>query len=403
MFASQETEIPSNVPDALVRDFDMYGRLSCDGDYASWFSRINELGYPDIFWTPANGGHWVVTRGKMLREVLSNAELFSSRILIVPKERMLSPAPVPITLDPPDHSKYRVILNPYFSPKAVGPMGDKAAELTHALIDGFEQSGQCEFMGQLAYHLPIAIFMEMAGLPAHDREMLLALVEEMIRPTNVESNEAGAALSAYAREAVRQRRLNPGDDLLSKLSQDKVNGELLSEDELTGLTMLLFLGGLDTVAAVLGFTMNYLARSPQKRRELMEKPERIPKMVDELLRRFPVSTLARIVARDEEFNGVQLREGDMVVVPTMAHCMDASEFANPTEVDFDRPQGFHGAFGDGPHRCLGSMLARVELNAFLRVWLTRLPDFRVKPGAQLTVDRGNVSALHDLPLEWDLK
>src|ERR1700712_3436171 len=98
MFASQETEVPSNVPDALVRDFDMYGRLSCDGDYASWFSRINELGYPDIFWTPANGGHWVVTRGKMLREVLSNAELFSSRILIVPRERMLSPAPVPITL-----------------------------------------------------------------------------------------------------------------------------------------------------------------------------------------------------------------------------------------------------------------------------------------------------------------
>ncbi len=403
MFSSHVSETPSNVPEHLVRDFNMYDRMKGDGDYQGWFAGIHEQGFPDIFWTSANGGHWVVTRGQMLNDVLTNPELFSSRILIVPKERMLSPAPVPITLDPPDHGKYRVILNPYFSPKAVGPLGDKAADLTNSLIDGFLQSGQCEFMSQVAYHLPIAIFMEMAGLPAYDREKLLVLVEEMIRPTNVDSTDAGAGLSAYARDIVRQRRANPGEDLISKLAQDKVDGQVLNEDELTGLTMLLFLGGLDTVAAVLGFTVNYLARNPQKRRELIEDPERIPKAVEELLRRFPVSTLARIVARDEEFHGVQLKEGDMVVVPTMAHGLDEREFDDPTAVDFDRRVRFQGAFGNGPHRCLGSMLARVELQAFLRVWLERIPDFRVKPGVELTVDRGNVSALHDLPLEWDLK
>ncbi|HXR02732.1 MAG TPA: cytochrome P450 [Pseudomonas sp.] len=402
MLSSTVSQIPANVPGHLVRDFNMYDRMKGDGDYQGWFAGIHEQGYPDLFWSPANGGHWVVTRGHMLNDVLTNPELFSSRVLIVPVDRMLSPAPVPITLDPPDHGKYRVILNPYFSPKAVGPLGDKAADLTNKLIDSFLTSGKCEFMHQVAYQLPIAIFMEMAGLPTNDREKLLALVEEMIRPTNVDSTAAGAGLSDYARDVVRQRRANPGDDLISKLAQDKVDGAVLTEDELTGLTMLLFLGGLDTVAAVLGFTVNYLARHPQKRRELIQNPERIPKAVEELLRRFPVSTLARIVARDEEFHGVQLREGDMVVVPTMAHGLDSKEFEDPTAVDFDRSVRFQGAFGNGAHRCLGSMLARVELQAFLRVWLARIPDFRVKPGVELTVDRGNVSALHDLPLEWDL-
>ena len=401
MLTSQVADTPANVPEHLVRDFDMYQRMQGEGDYQGWFAGIHDQGYPEIFWTPANGGHWVVTRGQMLNDVLTNPEVFSSRVLIVPKERMLSPSPVPITLDPPEHGKYRVILNPYFSPRAVGPLGDKAAELTNTLIDGFLDKGECEFMGQVAYHLPIAIFMEMAGLPSEDRETLLALVEEMIRPTNVDSTDAGAGLSAYARKVVQDRRANPGEDLISKLAQDKVDGQLLTEDELTGLTMLLFLGGLDTVAAVLGFTMNYLARNPQKRSELIADPERIPKAVEELLRRFPVSTLARIVARDEEFHGVQLKEGDMVVVPTMAHGLDAKEFEAPTNVDFDRKVRFQGAFGNGPHRCLGSMLARVELHAFLRVWLSRIPDFRVKPGVELTVDCGNVSALHALPLEWD--
>lgn len=403
MFSSQVADTPSHVPEHLVRDFDMYARVTGDGDYQRWFADLHGQGYPDMFWSPANGGHWVVTRGQMLNDVLTTPEVFSSRILIVPVDRMLSPAPVPITLDPPEHGKYRVILNPYFSPKAVGPLGDKAAELTASLMDGFEKTGECEFMSQVAYHLPIAIFMEMAGLPSGDRETLLALVEEMIRPTDVNSTDAGAGLSEYARNIVRERRANPGDDLISKLCQDQVDGEVLSEDQLTGLTMLLFLGGLDTVAAVLGFTMNYLARNPQKRRELIEDPERIPKAVEELMRRFPVSTLARIVARDEEFHGVQLKEGDMVVVPTMIHGLDDREFEDPTAVDFDRRIRFQGAFGNGPHRCLGSMLARVELQAFLRTWLARIPDFRVKPGVELTVDRGNVSALHALPLEWDIK
>ncbi|MFA5494777.1 MAG: cytochrome P450, partial [Porticoccaceae bacterium] len=207
----------------------------------------------------------------------------------------------------------------------------------------------------------------------------------------------------YARDTVRQRRGNPGGDLLSRLCQAEVDGEKLTEDQLTGMTILLLLGGLDTVAAVLGFTMNYLARHPQTRGELVARPELIPKAVEEMLRRFPVSSLGRIVTRDTEFHGVPLRKDDMIITPTMSHGMDDREFADPTDVDFARKVVFHGTFGNGPHRCLGSMLARVELRAFLQEWLARIPDFRVRADAELVVDTGMVVALHSLPLEWDTK
>lgn len=401
MTTHHPTPIPAHVPPDLVRHYDIYERLHGDGDFQGWFASLHDKGYPDLFWTTANGGHWVVTRGAILNDVLTTPELFSSRVQIVPRERSMETPPFPISLDPPEHTKYRAVLNGAFSPRVVTPLGEEAGVLTHQLIEGFIARGECEFMGEVSRILPITIFMRMVGIPFSHRDKLLALVDEMIRPVEVDAHAAGQGLEAYARDTVRQRRANPGDDLLSRLCQTKVDDALLNEDQLTGMTVLLLLGGLDTVASVLGFTMNQLARQPEKRRELVQNPELIPKAVEELLRRFPVSSLGRIVTRDTEFYGVQLKKDDMVITPTMAHGMDEREFENPVDVDFGRKVLFHGSFGNGAHRCLGSMLARVELRAFLQAWLPRIPDFRIKPGAELVVDTGMVVALHSLPLEWD--
>lgn len=402
MSTLQASTLPSHVPPEMVRHYDIYERLKGDGDFQGWFASLHDKGYPDLFWTTANGGHWVVASGAMLNDVLTNPEIFSSRVGIVPVERQMATPPFPISLDPPDHTKYRAVLNGAFSPRVVTPLGEQAGVLTRQLIDGFYARGGCEFMEDVSRILPISIFMRMVGVPDTDRQMLLELVDEMIRPTQVDSNAANLGLTEYARRTVRERRANPGDDLLSRLCQAEVDGEKLSEDQLTGMTILLLLGGLDTVASVLGFTMNYLARHPDRRRELTANPELIPKAVEELLRRFPVSSLGRIVTRDTEFHGVQLKKDDMVITPTMSHGMDAREFVNPTEVDFNRKVVFHGTFGNGPHRCLGSMLARVELRAFLQEWLARIPDFRIVQGSELVVDTGMVVALHRLPLVWDV-
>ena len=403
MSALQALPLPSHVPRDLVRHYDIYERLAGDGDFQGWFAGLHHKGYPDLFWTTANGGHWVVTRGTILNDVLTNPGLFSSRVGIVPVERQMATPPFPISLDPPEHTRYRAVLNGAFSPRVVTPLGEEAGALTRQLIDGFHHKGGCEFMGEVSRILPISIFMRMVGIPDNHRELLLELVDEMIRPTKVDDDAANRGLTDYARDTVRQRRGNPGGDLLSRLCQAEVDGEKLTEDQLTGMTILLLLGGLDTVAAVLGFTMNYLARHPQTRGELVARPELIPKAVEEMLRRFPVSSLGRIVTRDTEFHGVPLRKDDMIITPTMSHGMDDREFADPTDVDFARKVVFHGTFGNGPHRCLGSMLARVELRAFLQEWLARIPDFRVRADAELVVDTGMVVALHSLPLEWDPK
>jgi cytochrome P450 len=394
--------IPAHVAADNVFHYDIYERIHNDGDFQGWFAGLHEAGYPDFFWTMANEGHWVVAGGDVLNDVLTNPDLFSSSSGGVPKSRNLETAPFPISLDPPEHTKYRAVLTGTFSPKAVIPLGEKAGRLTNQLLDGFIDRGHCEFMTEVSRKLPIAIFMDMVGLPSKDTSMLLELVDEMIRPTQVDKNDASEGLAAYAYKTVLERQSNPGDDLLSHLTQAEVDGEKLTIEQLTGMTILLLLGGLDTVAAVLGFTMNYLARNPEKRQQLVSSPEMISGAVEELLRRFPVSTLGRIVTRDAEFHGAQIKAGDMVITPTMAHSLDKQFHPNPTDVDFNRKPGFNSTFGAGAHRCLGSMLARVEIRAFLEEWLKRVPNFRVKSGADLVVDTGMVVALNSLPLEWDV-
>lgn len=394
---------PSHVAAERVFDHDIYRRVHNDGDFHSWFADLHRKGYPDIFWTTANEGHWLVSRGDVLNDVLTKPDLFSSSVGIVPKSRQTETLPFPIALDPPEHTKYRAVLTGAFSPKAVLPLGDKARALTNQLLDGFYANGECDFMAEVSRKLPIAIFMDMVGLPGTDADRLLEFVDEMIRPTKVDSNEAAENLTAYAYKTVLERQANPGTDLLSDLTKAEVDGDRLTTEQLAGMTILLLLGGLDTVASVLGFTMNYLARNADIRHALAEHPETIAKGVEELLRRFPVSSLGRIVTRDAEFHGVQLKAGDMVITPTMAHSLDDRLYPNPTQVDFSRKPGFNGTFGAGAHRCLGSMLARVELRAFLEEWLRRMPDFKVKAGVDLVVETGMVVALKSLPLEWQVR
>lgn len=394
--------LPDHVDPAMVFNYDVFERRHQQGDFQAWFTGLKEQGYPDIFWTNCNDGHWVVTGGEVLNDVLTQPDLFSSAVGIVPRARQTQTPPFPISLDPPEHSKYRAVLTGTFSPKTVKPLGEKAVQLTNELIDGFYARGHCDFMAEVSRKLPISIFMDMVGLPYDDVDQLLLWVDEMIRPTKIDNYEAAESLIAYAHKTVLARQQLPGDDLLSQLTRARVEGKKLTTEQLTGMTLLLLLGGLDTVASVLGFTMNYLARHPEKRKDLLENPENIPRAVEELLRRFPVSTVGRIITRDSEFHGVKLKKDDMIIVPTMAHSLDARFHPEPLVVDFSRKPEFNSTFGAGPHRCLGSMLARVELKAFLETWLPRIPDFKVADNADLLVETGMVVALKQLPLEWSV-
>jgi cytochrome P450 len=375
-----------------------------DGDYHGALKRLHEPGIPDIFWTPRNGGHWVATRGEDIYHIFKDSEHFSSRQLVVPRHRN-APFPLPpIMLDPPEQAKYRSLFAPALSPKAVSPLGEGARALAVELIEGFYAKGECEFVGDFAQHLPIGIFMRMVDIPAADRDKLLHWADQQVRPSSEHEREQSFEnLFAYAAQKVAERQANPGTDLISQLTRAQVDGQPITTEALAPMIFLLLVGGLDTVASAMGFAARFLATSPSHRHELIEHPERIPNAVEELLRRFPVVNQGRVVVNDMDYKGVAMRAGDQIIMPTTLHGLDERQFADPLRVDFSRPTPVHSTFGNGAHRCPGSLLARTELKIFLEEWLKRIPDFRVKPGHTPGVRAGVNATIYSLPLVWDVR
>jgi cytochrome P450 len=396
--------VPSHVPAELVHDFDLYNVAVENGDYHAALKRLHDPGVPDIFWTPRNGGHWVATRGEDIYHIFKDYEHFSSNKLVVPRERN-APVPLPpISLDPPEQAKYRSLFAPALSPKAVSPLGEGARALAVELIEGFYPKGECEFVRDFAQHLPIGIFMRMVDVPSSDRAMLLHWADQQVRPTSEHERESSFhQLFAYAGQKVAERKAKPGSDLISQLTRSQVDGVPITAEALTPMIFLLLVGGLDTVASAMGFAARFLATSPSHRRELIDHPERIPNAVEELLRRFPVVNQGRIVVSDMEYKGVKMRAGDQIILPTTLHGLDDRKFDEPMRVDFSRPAPIHSTFGNGAHRCPGSLLARTELKIFVEEWLKRIPDFRIKPGTAPGVRAGVNATIYSLPLVWEVR
>ncbi|CAB3722352.1 cytochrome P450 [Paraburkholderia rhynchosiae] len=398
----ESAPIPAHVPPKLVVDVDIYNPPGAGDDYHLALKRLHDDGIPDIFWTPRNGGHWIATRGDDIYQIFKDYENFSSKQLTVP---LVEHAPLPpIFFDPPVHTNYRALIAPAFMPQAISKLEEKAREMAIELIEGFYQKGEVEFVSGFAQHLPIGIFMNMVALPAEDRDYLLGLADQMVRPDSSERKLAAlGAIFEYLGVKIAERRANPGDDLISRIVQSRIDGRALTDQELKGLCGLVLIGGLDTVASAMGFIANFLAKSPAHRKELIEHPELTQKAVDELLRRFPVVNQGRRITHDFEYKGVQMKEGDMIIIPTTLHGLDDRKFNDPLTVDFSRPTPIHSTFGNGAHRCPGSFLARVELKVFLQEWLKRIPDFRVKAGEKAGVHGGVNGTLYHLPLEWDVR
>lgn len=393
--------IPSHVPSELVFDFDVYNPPGAREDYQLALKQLHYQSCPEIFWTPRNGGHWVATRGEDIYAIFADYEHFSNHVLTVPKSRQ-GPIPLyPIFADPPEHTAYRALINPTFSPKGVAALEAKARELAIRLIEELKPRGGCEFVTDFAQHLPIEIFMMIVDVPAEDRNQLLEWADGMVRPERHEDvHQTIRHIFAYSAAKIAERRARPGEDLISRLTRSEVNGRPLTDDEIVGMVSLVLIGGMDTVASAMSFAAHFLARSPQHRRQLIEHPELIPKAVDELLRRFPIVNQGRCVKQDFVYKGIRMKEGDMIVMPTTLHGLDERKFPNPLDVDFTRPTPIHSTFGNGPHRCPGSNLGRTELKVFLQEWLKRIPDFEVEPGGKVGMSSGVNGTIYELPLVW---
>ena len=394
-----ELVIPPHVPQHLVRDFKY--RDQPDGRFdphAAW-KRLHDG--PDIIWSPHYGGHWILTRAADIKAALLDHERFSSREVAIPVPPRTAPN-APIQFDRPDHTRLKAMGIPAFGPQAIGKIEPEIRSLANSLLDEVIDSGRCEFVGDFSLRLPIETFMKMAGMPLKDRTMLLEWMEISMRSPDIGARDTvQTSLNEYARNVLEDRLRQRGSDLVSELCDAAPDGRKATYDELLGYVRLLMAAGLDTVSSGMTFIMRFLAESARHRRQLLDDPSLIPNAVEEMLRRFGVSTPSRIVARGCVFNGVEMREGDMVLIPVTMGGLDERVFENPLEVDFRRPNIAQSlVFGTGIHRCIGSFLARIELRIGLEVWLKRVGDFSLVPDAPPAGVAGLVNSLTYLPLQW---
>jgi cytochrome P450 len=341
-------------------------------------------------------------------EVLRHPETFSSNTSAadLKTRRPL----IPLQIDPPDHRKFRKILDPLFAPRRMQQLEEPIAALVNELIDAFADDDEIDFTTQFSLPFPSRVFLTLFGLPIGELPRFLRMKDGIIRPNHVVGKEIGHpdadahqqatadSIYEYFEGLLDERAAVRHDDLLSQLLEAEVDGDELSRDDVLDICFLFLIAGLDTVSASLDCFFGYLAEHPEDRRKLVDDPDSISQVVEELLRwETPVMATARVATCDTEVAGLQVQAGEQVMALIGAANVDDREMPDAGEVRWDRDVNRHLAFGGGVHRCLGSHLARVELRVALREWHRRIPDYRIEPGVLLDYTPG-IRALDSFPM-----
>lgn len=401
--------IPSHVPANHVYDVDMYALNGIEEGFHEAWMKIQRPEIPALIWTPRTGGHWIATRGAVIHEIYSNPDRFSSEVIFLPKEAGEKYLMVPTRMDPPEHTPYRKVLDRGLNLAQMRKVEDRVKEVAADLIDGFMGKGECAFETEYARVFPVRVFMALCDLPISDAPHLTELAEQMTRPAGKTPAEMADSLDKanqgffdYVRPIVAERMGKDGDDLITVMVNSQIDGEPMSDDNTLGLISLLLLGGLDTVVNFLCFMMIYLARHPAKVEELRSDPLKLMRSAEEMFRRFPVVSDARMVAMDMRYQGVDLKQGEMILLPTALHGLEETSNPDPWTLDPARKGISHSTFGAGPHRCAGMHLARMEVIVTLQEWLSRIPAFRLKDDSAPVYRAGIIAAVDNVPLAWDI-
>jgi cytochrome P450 len=389
---------PAHVPEELVRDFTLEFR----GPIDEVFPRLDALREQGrALWLQGGTGYgargaWLFTQAEDIRVVLQRPELFTSSWL----NSGGLPAMIPIFMDPPEHTRYRRLLNPLFAPGVVAAMERSIRTRIERLVDNLVERGSCDFVADVAIQFPTRVFTSWIGLPEDDTDTFVGLVRALVHGDEGRegrNNAMGQVISVLG-ELIAERTAQPTDDLMSDIIRLDLDDRPLTSEELFRIAFLLFLAGLDTVAAALSFSFWHLAETPADRRAIATGAIPTDQAVEEMLRRHSFVNLPRAAACDMAFAGVQVKKGDFVVVSLPMASRDPAEHANPTDVDLARENNRHYAFGLGPHRCIGSHLARLEMRLALDAWHARIPDYWLD--GEVAAYAGAVMGVSSLPLRW---
>jgi cytochrome P450 len=276
--------------------------------------------------------------------------------------------------------------------------------MANELIDEFVESGEGDLVKQLSTPLPALTILRMLGMDESRWPDWVSWVHDFVHDQGPAKRQGLEKVMTEITTEIRtrQHRDEPGDDLLGAIMTGQINGRPMSESEQLRYALLMMLGGMDTTSGLTGNSLERIAADPRLRRKLIERRDLLRTATEEFLRHgTPTQGLGRIVSKDVEFYGQQLKAGDRVMLMWAAANRDPAEFPDPDEIDIERHPNRHMSFGVGLHRCLGSNLARTMFQVMIDEILNRLPDF------QLTVERvprfanaGNVYAPTSFPVRF---
>jgi cytochrome P450 len=404
---------PAHIPESLVYEFDLFGDPALLTDpHARILDIVKHA--PPIFWSPRPTGHWVLAGHEAVFEGMRDWELFTSestpqsQIQAMLAQRPAGaphfPQPLPINADPPLHGKYRVPLNATFSPKAMNALKDGIRALARDLISKIAPQGRSEFMADVAEPLPVQVFLKMLGLPVERQAEYRELVQDQLAALQSaeESRRMLMKIAATMRPTFAERREQPQDDIITLLWNTEIDGKPVTMDDMEDFGVLLFIAGLDTVMNGIGHGVRHLAMDTALQDKLRADPALIPKAAEELLRRYTFTVPTRRVAKDIMFQGVEMKAGELVDILLPAADLDPRHFNRPDHYDMQREDNVHIAFGTGPHRCLGSHLARIELQVLYEELLAGLPQFQLDPANPPKFHGGRVIGPDHLHLIWNV-
>jgi cytochrome P450 len=355
--------------------------------------------------TERYGGAWLPVTAADVSRIAYDTDHFTSRSVVVNTGEVLAEAPIggapPITSDPPFHHHARRLLLPPFAPKQIEPWDERVRELCNELIDAMGDADVVDAAVQYAQHIPVDVIAQMLGFPRSDAAVFRHFVHDVLENVNKPAayrEAAFAQLDAYIDRQIQDHVDNPRDDLTGYLMGATIFDQPLSHEHVRGSITLLLIAGIDTTWSAIGSSLWHLASTPSDLQRLNDDPSLWPTAVEEFLRAYAPVTMARVVAKDHDFNGCPMKEGEWVLLPFPAHNLDPAEFERADEVLIDREVNRHAAFGLGIHRCLGSNLARLELSVAVETFVQRFPRFELADPATVRWSVGQIRGPREMPV-----
>jgi cholest-4-en-3-one 26-monooxygenase len=349
-------------------------------------------------------GFWCITRHDDLHKVSHEWEVFSSEWGITlheaeTTEQLEQQRMMMLMMDPPRHTRLRLLVNKGFTPRMVERLHDRVREVTRDIVEGIAARGECDFVVDAA---------EIMGVPQQDRHQLFTWSNQMIGSEDPEyavsaevAQTAMVEMFGYANELATYKRANPSDDIISVLLQAEVDGERLSDLEFDLFFELLAVAGNETTRNLISHGMLALIEHPDQRELLIEDRSLLPNAVEEMLRyASPVMYMRRTARTTFELRGETIREGDKVALWYIAANHDPAVFPDPHRFDIRRDTTDHEAFGGGgPHFCLGSHLAKLEITVMFEELLARIP--RMELAGDVERLRSNfINGIKHLPVSF---